>query len=55
MATARTLGWGWLKCNVRDRRLPSPEATHNPTCELVRVSDIDDIISCGAMMTPGLR
>lgn len=54
MATVKILGSGCSKCKVLEQRLLSLKATHNLTFDLVKVTDIDEIISYGVMMTPGL-
>ena len=54
MATVKVLGSGCSKCRVLEQLLLSLKATHNLTFDLVKITDIDEIISYETMMTPGL-
>jgi hypothetical protein len=52
--TVKILGSGCSKCKVLEQRLLALKATHNLDSDLVKITGIDDIISYGIMMTPGL-
>jgi len=54
MVTVKMLGSGCSKCKVLEQRLLELKAVHNLDFDLVKVTNIDEIISYGIMMTPGL-
>jgi small redox-active disulfide protein 2 len=54
MKHVKVLGSGCSKCNVLEQRLQALKTGHGLDFELVKVTDLDEIISHGIMMTPGL-
>ena len=54
MVTVTILGSGCSKCKVLEQRRLELKAVHNLDFDLVKVTNIDEIISYGIMMTPGL-
>ena len=50
----KVLGTGCQKCNFLEERVKKVAATHSIDIELEKVSEINDILSYGIMMTPGL-
>ena len=50
----KVLGTGCAKCNFLEERVKKVAATHGIDINLEKVSDIDDILSYGVMITPGL-
>ncbi|HSQ74729.1 MAG TPA: thioredoxin family protein [Bacteroidota bacterium] len=54
MVTVKILGSGCSKCKALVQRLLALKAAHTMNFDLVKITDIDEIISYGIMMTPGL-
>jgi small redox-active disulfide protein 2 len=54
MKTVKVLGTGCSKCKVLEQRLLSLKVEHGLDFELIKITEIDEIISYGIMMTPGL-
>jgi len=50
----KVLGTGCPKCNELEKRVKSVAEDNNITLELEKVTDLNDILSYGIMMTPGL-
>ena len=54
MATVKVLGAGCTKCKVLHQRLLALKTENGLDFDLVKVTDIREIISYGIMATPGL-
>jgi len=54
MKTVKVLGTGCSKCKALERRLLALKAEHHLEFELIKVTDLEEIISYRIMMTPGL-
>jgi small redox-active disulfide protein 2 len=54
MITVKVLGTGCSKCKSLEQRLLTLRTEQNLTFELIKVSDLQEIISHGIMTTPGL-
>lgn len=50
----KVLGSGCSKCKALEQRLQSLKSEHGLDFELDKVTDLNEIISYGIMMTPGL-
>lgn len=50
----KVLGTGCQKCNFLEERVLRVAAANNIDIELEKVSNVNDILSYGIMMTPGL-
>ena len=50
----KVLGAGCSKCKLLTKRLEALQVTHNLSMEIEKVTQLDDIMSYGVMMTPGL-
>ncbi len=50
----KVLGTGCQKCEFLEQRVKKVAAEHNLNIELEKVSDVNDILAYGIMMTPGL-
>jgi small redox-active disulfide protein 2 len=50
----RILGNGCNKCKTLEQRLIALKEKHGLSFELQKVSDLDEIVKDGVMMTPGL-
>jgi small redox-active disulfide protein 2 len=50
----RILGNGCSKCKTLEQRLVALKQMHGLSFELQMVTDLDDILKYGVMMTPGL-
>ena len=50
----KVLGTGCTKCRLLKQRLTELKEKHNLHFEIHDVSQLDDIMSYGVMMTPGL-
>jgi len=50
----KVLGTGCPKCNELEKRVKSIAEKNSLTLQLQKVTDLNDIISYGIMMTPGL-
>ncbi len=54
MKHVKVLGSGCSKCRVLEQRLQALKTAHGLDFDLVKVTDLGEIISHGIMMTPGL-
>jgi len=54
MKTVKVLGAGCSKCKLLEQRLFALKSEHALEFDLVKVTDLNEIISYGIMMTPGL-
>jgi small redox-active disulfide protein 2 len=54
MKMVKILGVGCSKCKLLEQRLHALKAGHGLDFDLVKVTDLNEIISYGIMMTPGL-
>ena len=54
MKSVKVLGSGCTKCKVLEQRLQALKTEHGLDFDLVKVTDLNEIISYGIMMTPGL-
>ncbi len=54
MVTAKILGTGCQKCNTLEATVKDVAARNNLDVEVIKVSNIDDIISYNVMVTPAL-
>ncbi len=54
MKTIKVLGSGCSKCKVLEQRLLALKVAHGLDFDLIKITDLDEIISYGIMMTPGL-
>ena len=54
MKTVKVLGAGCSKCKVLEQRLLALKTGHGLQFDLIKITDVDEIISHGIMMTPGL-
>jgi small redox-active disulfide protein 2 len=54
MTTVKVLGAGCTKCKTLHQRLLDLKAAQGLEFELVKVTDLQEIISHGVMSTPGL-
>ncbi|MFB0517300.1 MAG: thioredoxin family protein [Candidatus Neomarinimicrobiota bacterium] len=54
MITAKILGIGCPKCDALEARVRSVVQKHNLDVEVIKVTDIEEMIRSGIMMTPGL-
>jgi small redox-active disulfide protein 2 len=50
----KVLGTGCSKCKLLEQRLIDLKAAHQLEFEVEKVTQLNDIINYGAMMTPGL-
>ena len=50
----KVLGTGCPKCNELEQKVKSVAADNNIMIQLEKVKDLNDILSYGIMMTPGL-
>jgi small redox-active disulfide protein 2 len=50
----KVLGSGCTKCKLLEQRLVDLKAKHQLEIEIEKVTQLNDIISYGVMMTPGL-
>ncbi len=50
----KVLGTGCPKCNMLEDRVKQVASTNNINIELEKVTEINDILSYGIMMTPAL-
>ena len=50
----KILGTGCAKCKNLERKVRELVDSHNIDAEVIYVSDIDEMIDAGIMMTPGL-
>lgn len=50
----KVLGSGCSKCNTLENRVKEVAAKNNITAEFIKVTDIQEIMKYGIMMTPGL-
>jgi small redox-active disulfide protein 2 len=54
MITVKVLGTGCSKCKLLEQRLQTLKTEHHLDFELIKVTDLEEIISYRIMMTPGL-
>jgi small redox-active disulfide protein 2 len=54
MTSVKVLGSGCSKCKALEQRLQALKTDHGLDLDIVKVTDLDEIISHGIMMTPGL-
>ena len=54
MTTVKVLGAGCTKCKVLHQHLQELKTDHDLDFDLVKVTDLREIISYGIMATPGL-
>ncbi len=50
----KILGTGCSKCKALEKKIEALKNKHTLEMEIQRVSDLNDIMSYGVMMTPGL-
>lgn len=50
----KVLGSGCTKCKLLEQRLDDLKAKHQLEIEIEKVTQLNDIINYGVMMTPGL-
>ncbi|HEX2865885.1 MAG TPA: thioredoxin family protein [Ignavibacteriales bacterium] len=50
----KILGSGCSRCNTLEARVKEVASRNNITAEFIKVSDIQEIIKYGILMTPGL-
>jgi len=50
----KVLGSGCTKCKILKQRLRDLKAKHSLNIDIEKVTQLDDIIAYGVMMTPGL-
>ena len=50
----KVLGSGCTKCKTLEQRLIDLKSTHHLDIEIEKVTQLDDIMAYGVMMTPGL-
>lgn len=50
----KVLGSGCTKCKLLERKLMDLKAKHNLNFEIEKVTQLNDIMNYGVMMTPGL-
>lgn len=54
MTSIKLLGSGCTKCKTLEQRLLALKVEHGLDFDLVKITDLNEIISYGIMMTPGL-
>jgi small redox-active disulfide protein 2 len=54
MTSVKVLGSGCSKCKALEQRLVALKTEHGLDIDLVKITDLNEIISYGIMMTPGL-
>ncbi len=54
MITVKILGIGCPKCDALEARVRSVVQKHNLDVEVIKVTDIEEMVRSGIMMTPGL-
>lgn len=54
MITVKILGVGCPKCDALEARVRSVVQKHNLDVEVIKVTDIEEMVRSGIMMTPGL-
>jgi len=54
MKTVKVLGAGCSKCKVLEQRLLALKTGYGLDFDLIKITDLNEIISYGIMMTPGL-
>lgn len=50
----KILGTGCAKCRTLEAKVREVVAQHHIACEIEKVTDLNDIMAYGIMMTPGL-
>jgi small redox-active disulfide protein 2 len=54
MKTVKVVGMGCSRCKALDQRLRNLKDKHGLDFEIVKITDLNEIISLGIMTTPGL-
>ena len=54
MINVKVLGTGCSKCKLLEQKLISLKSRHQLDFEIEKVTQLDDIMNYGIMMTPGL-
>jgi len=54
MITVKILGIGCPRCDALEARVRSVVQKHNLDVEVIKVTDIEEMVRSGIMMTPGL-
>ena len=54
MITVKILGIGCPRCDALEARVRSVVQKHNLDVEVIKVTDIEEMIRSGILMTPGL-
>jgi small redox-active disulfide protein 2 len=54
MTSVKVLGSGCSKCKTLEQRLQALKTEHGLDFDLVKITDLNEIISYGIMMPPGL-
>ncbi len=54
MVSVKILGTGCKKCQTLEQKVKEVAALNNIEAEFIKVSDINEIMNYGIMMTPGL-
>jgi small redox-active disulfide protein 2 len=54
MKNVKVLGSGCSKCKLLEQRLQALKTEHGLDFDIVKITDLNEIISYGIMMTPGL-
>jgi small redox-active disulfide protein 2 len=54
MTSVKVLGSGCSKCKALEQRLQALKTEHGLDFDLVKITDLNEIISYRIMMTPGL-
>ncbi|NLT51366.1 MAG: thioredoxin family protein [Ignavibacteria bacterium] len=54
MVSVKILGTGCKKCQTLEQKVKEIAASNNIEAEFTKVTDINDIMNYGIMMTPGL-
>lgn len=54
MTTVKVLGAGCAKCKALHQRLQELRSEHGIAFDLIKVTDLQEIMSYGIMATPGL-
>lgn len=52
--TIKILGPGCSKCKTLEEKVRRIVSEHNIPAEIIKVTDLDEIMSYGIMLTPGL-
>lgn len=52
--TVKILGPGCAKCKTLEEKVRRVVSEHNISAEIIKVTDLNEIMSYGIMLTPGL-